>query len=98
MPLVVRFAEIAGLSSAESSDAREVGAAEFLSIASDVWEALKPEFRAQKLTVYETFPGEHLGGRRVEGGEFIGEGTVNPPLLRMLAAKANLNGEGGSRR
>jgi len=65
MPLIVRYAEIAGLDSEESASARDIGTREFLSLSTDVWAILEPEFSAKSLSIFETFPGEHLGGKLV---------------------------------
>jgi len=93
VPLVVRFAEIPGFQASESSTVRDLGVAEFLSIAADIWEVIRPEFRAQRLRLFETFPGEHLGGTPVDGGEFTGASSVTPPLLRRLTPGMALTDE-----
>ena len=58
--------------------------AAFLAVAGDVWRALSPEFKAERLTLFETFPGEHLGGKPI--GRVGGAGEINPSILARLFA------------
>lgn len=94
MPFVIRFAEVAGLSSDEPQQNRDIGTATFLTLSSELWEVLTPELRAERITVYEEFPGEHLGGTQV--GVLSGAGSATPAGLRSLAPKLTLPEEGAS--
>lgn len=89
MPLIVRFSDIAGLDSEESAPARDAGTSEFLSLASDAWKVFEPEFAGRELTVFETFPGEHLGGEPVASSK-IPEG-VGSRILRRLGPYEQLS-------
>lgn len=88
MPLIIRYADIAGLDSQESAAARDVGTREFLSLSADVWGILEPEFSAKSLRIFETFPGEHLGGRLVK--EVLIPADADARVLRLLEPRDKL--------
>lgn len=89
MPLIVRFSDVTGLDSEESATARDVGAAEFLSLASEVWRIFEPEFVGRELTVFDTFPGEHLGGKAIARVQLPKESGFR--VLRRLEPRDQLS-------
>ncbi|MCI4321452.1 MAG: hypothetical protein L3K18_05330 [Thermoplasmata archaeon] len=86
MPLIVRFSDIAGLDSEGPADERDVGTAEFLRVAAELWKTFEPEFKGKTFTVFQTFPGEHLGGTRVEA--LSRKTGVSPALLASMSPAA----------
>ncbi|MGP8110208.1 MAG: hypothetical protein ACLQD9_05815 [Thermoplasmata archaeon] len=88
MPLVIKLAEIPGLDADSPAFVRDVAVSEFLGLSRELWECLTPEFTAHRVTVFETFPGEHLGGTRVK--DLGGQGSTSPEILSMLSPASRL--------